>query len=99
MPGLRFKAKSVRWRRGGGITRPWSGRIHGRKRVRKARAELLIVAGRPEIMRRRHQDAADRGGIELRIAFDEQRRNAADLGRRKRGSRRHLIAPVGGSGE
>src|SRR3954452_4618407 len=88
------KPNSVRRRRSRRVARLRACGVYGGKRVRKPGAGLVIVAGRSEVMRRRHQNAADRGGVELRIAFEQQRRNAADLGGGKRCSRRYLVCAV-----
>ena len=66
-----------------------------RKGIGFAGAEQIVAAGRAEIARGFHQDRAHFVRLQRRIALQHQRRKAADIGRGKRGARRHLVFFVG----
>ena len=78
------------------------GRIGDRRRSSRhraesiglARTELIVPAGRSEILGGSGQNLANLGRFQRWIALDHQRREAADIGGGERGAGRHLILTV-----
>ena len=69
------------------------GKLQGPGRVDQAGAELVVGA---ELLGAGHEDAANVGRRQLRIALEHQGDDAADMGGRNRGAGGHLIGALRG---
>src|SRR5205807_6026617 len=87
----RFFSRRLAGNRGKRNRRRSGGRGDRGKGVGLACSKLIVAAGGTEIVGGLRQDRANIARLQRRIALQQQRRNAADIGGGERGARRDLI--------